>query len=141
MKSVKSLLDKVRKVINGNATATQASLIHKLNPIIRGWAMYHRHVVAKATFSLVDDRIWRMLRKWACRRHPNKGARWEQSKYYRIYGNRNGEFGTEDTKDRLFRAATVSIRRHIKIRAPASPFDPVWHEYFAHRRATKSAVE
>ncbi|WFU13350.1 group II intron reverse transcriptase/maturase (plasmid) [Rhizobium sp. CB3090] len=140
-KSVKSLLDKVRKIIKGNATATQASLIYMLNPIIRGWAMYHRHCAAKATFSLVDDRIWRMLRKWAGRRHPNKTARWVQNKYYRTYGNRNGEFGTEDTKYRLFRAATVSITRHIKIRASASPFDPVWHEYFAHRRATKSNAE
>ncbi|WP_188826310.1 group II intron reverse transcriptase/maturase [Brucella endophytica] len=140
-KSVKSLLDKVRKIIKGNATATQASLIHMLNPIIRGWAMYHRHCVAKATFSLVDNRIWRMLRRWAGRRHPNKRARWVQNKYYRTYGNRNGEFGTEDTKYRLFRAATVSITRHIKIRASANPFDPVWHEYFAHRRATKSTAE
>ena len=52
-KSVKALLDKVREIIKGNASATQEALIQKLNPVIRGWAMYHRHVVAKATF-LID---------------------------------------------------------------------------------------
>lgn len=42
-KSIKSLLDKVRNIIKGNATATQAAVIQQLNPVIRGWAMYHRH--------------------------------------------------------------------------------------------------
>ncbi|MEM5353431.1 group II intron reverse transcriptase/maturase [Paraburkholderia caribensis] len=48
-KSIKSLVDKVRGIIKGNASTTQEDLIHKLNPGIRGWAMYHRHSVAKAT--------------------------------------------------------------------------------------------
>ncbi|ULJ74561.1 hypothetical protein L2W42_21650 (plasmid) [Rhizobium gallicum] len=73
---MKSLLDKIRKVIKENASATQEALIRTLNPILRGWAMYHHHIVAKATFSSVDSHIWRRLRQWACRRHPTKGARW-----------------------------------------------------------------
>ncbi|CAE6869498.1 hypothetical protein R69746_08315 [Paraburkholderia aspalathi] len=75
-KSIKSLLEKVRGIIKGNASATQETLIQQLNPVIRGWAMYHRHIVAKATFSLIDSHIWRLLWKWATRRHPTKGARW-----------------------------------------------------------------
>jgi len=69
-RSVKALLDKIRKVIKVNASATQEALIRALNPILRGWAMYHRHIVAKATFSSVDSHIWRRLWQWACRRHP-----------------------------------------------------------------------
>ena len=75
-KSIKSLLDKVREVIKGNASVTQEALIRRLNPIIRRWTMYHRHVVAKATFSTIDSHIWHLLWKWARRRHPTKGARW-----------------------------------------------------------------
>jgi RNA-directed DNA polymerase len=56
-KSIKSLLDKVREIIKGNAGVTQEMLIRQLNPVIRGWAMYHRHIVAKATFSLTDSHI------------------------------------------------------------------------------------
>lgn len=52
-KSVKSLLDRIRKIIKGSAAATQKVLIQRLNPVIRGWAKYHRHIVAKATFSSV----------------------------------------------------------------------------------------
>jgi transposase-like protein len=60
-KSVKSLLDKVREITKGNASVTQELLIQKLNPVIRGWAMYHRHVVAKASFSSIDSHIWQLL--------------------------------------------------------------------------------
>lgn len=74
-KSVKSLMDKVREIVNGDKSATQANLILQLNPVIRGWAMYHRHVVSKCRFSSIDAYIWQLLWKWAMRRHPMKGAR------------------------------------------------------------------
>ncbi|WP_239543993.1 group II intron reverse transcriptase/maturase [Marinomonas foliarum] len=60
-KSVKALLDKVRKIVNGNKSATQANLILNINPVIRGWAMYHRHIVSKARFTWIDHQIWRIL--------------------------------------------------------------------------------
>ena len=63
-KSIKSLLGKVSDIVKANATATQAALIHQLNPVIRGWAMYHRHCAAKATFSSIDSHIWHMLFRW-----------------------------------------------------------------------------
>ena len=44
-KSIKSVLRKVRAVIKGNKSASAGNLICHLNPIIRGWAMYHRHGV------------------------------------------------------------------------------------------------
>ena len=33
-------------------------LIGLLNPVIRGWANYHRHIVATDTFRKVDHEIW-----------------------------------------------------------------------------------
>ncbi|WP_042292181.1 group II intron reverse transcriptase/maturase, partial [Paraburkholderia mimosarum] len=44
--SVKALLDKVREIVRQHRSATQRNLIVQLNPVIRGWAMYHRHVVS-----------------------------------------------------------------------------------------------
>ncbi|TCA60991.1 group II intron reverse transcriptase/maturase [Rhizobium pisi] len=135
--SVKALLDKVRRIIKGNAAIAQEGLIQMLNPIIRGWAMYHRHVVAKATFSSIDFYIWRMLWRWACRRHPNKGARWIRRRYFQVTGSQSWDFSTEDAKYGLVRAAAVSIKRHAKIPALANPFDPTWDTYFAHRQNAK----
>nr|WP_277352297.1 group II intron maturase-specific domain-containing protein [Paraburkholderia aromaticivorans] len=79
-KSIKSLLDKVRVIIKGHASGAQEALIHRLNPVIRGWAMHHRHVVSKVTFSWVDSHIWQLLWHGARRRHPRKGARWVRRK-------------------------------------------------------------
>src|ERR1035437_1974309 len=146
-KSVKALLDKVREIREGNASVTQEALIQKLNPVIRGWAMYHRHVVAKASFSSIDSHIWQLLWKWASRRHPRKGARWVKNRYFRVDGQRSWDFATKGSADasisgcRLFRAMTISITRHVKIRGLANPFDPVWDTYFARRRIAKRAVK
>jgi RNA-directed DNA polymerase len=146
-KSVKSLLDKVREIIKGNASVTQEVLIHKLNPVIRGWAMYHRHVVAKASFSSIDSHIWQLLWKWARRRHPMKGARWVKNRYFRADAGRSWDFATKGPAEgstsgfRLFRAMTIPIARHVKVRGLANPFDPLWTEYFARRRTAKRSVK
>lgn len=146
-KSVSSLLEKVRGIIKGHASVTQRVLIQQLNPVIRGWAMYHRHIVAKATFSLIDSHIWQLLWRWALRRHPTKGARWVRRRYFRSDGQRSWDFATEAVRAdgsigslRLFRATTVAITRHVKVRGPANPFDPAWTPYFARRRAAKHPV-
>jgi RNA-directed DNA polymerase len=34
---------------------------------------------------------------------------------------------------KLARASDTKIRRHLKIRADANPFDPRWQDYFADR--------
>jgi RNA-directed DNA polymerase len=77
--NVKAHFDRIREVIKANKTATQVNLIRLLNPILRGWANYHRHVVAKKTFVRNDANVWSLLWQWATRRHPNKGARWVRS--------------------------------------------------------------
>lgn len=144
--SVKSLLAKVREIIKSNAGATQAALIQKLNPVIRGWAMYHRHVVAKASFSSIDSRIWSLLWKWAVRRHPTKGARWVRNRYFHTDGHRSwvfatkGPVGSDAHRLQLFRAMTIPITRHVKIRALANPFDPEWIPYLTHRQTMKRSV-
>ncbi|UVJ41958.1 group II intron reverse transcriptase/maturase [Pseudomonas sp. LS1212] len=140
-KSVKALLDKVRGIVKKNKSATQANLVLQLNPIIRGWAMYHRHVVSKSLFSSIDAQIWRLLWTWAMRRHPNKGAGWVRQKYFHTEGYQNWVFAAQTKvggavqRLRLFRATTIPIVRHVKIRGLANPFDPAWSSYFARRRA------
>ncbi len=143
-KNVKAFLGKVRGVVKANKTANQRNLILLLNPIIRGWAQYHRHVVASRIFATVDHRIWRTLWYWSKRRHPDKSAQWIMERYFRKRGSRTWVFGAKerlpDGTHRwvdLFYAADVLIRRHPKIRRDANPFDPAWDDYFARRRRHK----
>ena len=146
-KSVKSLLDKVRGIIKKHASATQSDVIHKLNPVIRGWAMYHRHSVAKACYSEVDFHIWRMLWRWARRRHPTKGAKWVMRRYFHSDGGMSWAFTSSDENDgqannlRLFRAMSIPITRHIKIRSKANPYDQMWDSYFMKRHTRKNSVK
>jgi len=146
-KSMKALLGKAREIIKKHASATQATVIRLLNPIIRGWATYHRHVVAKACFTTVDHHIWRLLWRWARRRHPAKGAHWILRRYFHRDGGLAWAFAAEERDDgrsprlRLFRAMTIPITRHVKIRAQANPYDASWEAYFKRRRAMKTTVK
>src|SRR5216683_4343190 len=64
-KNVKAFLEKVRKVVKDHQGTTAGHLILLLNPLIRGWARYHQHVVSKEIFQDVDSAIFEMLWQWA----------------------------------------------------------------------------
>ncbi len=95
-----------------NRQAKTANLIAMLNPLIRGWANYHRHAVAKRIFQKADSLTFKQLWYWA-----NDG----------IQGNLK----------HLFKAGLVPVTRHIKIKAEANPFDPEGDDYFGVRYTQK----
>jgi RNA-directed DNA polymerase len=139
-KSVHTFLEKVRRLIKAHAQATTGNLISQLNPLIRGWANYHRHVSSKQTFAKVDHAIFFALWRWATRRHPHKSRRWIKDTYFHTIGERHWVFcgkrldktGHPQTV-RLFAASSVPIKRHAKIKSAANPFDPAWEVYFEQR--------
>jgi RNA-directed DNA polymerase len=144
-KSVKNFLANIREIIKSNPTAKTENLIHLLNPKIRGWANYFRFSCAKKTFSYVDSCIYTALWSWVRRRHPEKNAAWRKKKYFRSHGLRNWIFSAETSKNGntstyvdLFEARSVAIRRHIKIRVEATPYDPRFVEYFEKRKSYSS---
>ncbi len=141
-KSVSTFLEKVRKVVKSNPTIKTGQLIHLLNPIIRGWANYHRHVVSKKTFSSVDCAIWKLLWNWANRRHPDKPKKWISSKYFTTEGGNHWVFFGFDGKKQvnIFRASTLPIERHIKVRKAFNPYDPAWKEYRRKRVIGKNSI-
>ena len=138
-KSVKRLLDRVRETIKASRHVSAGLLIAKLNPITRGWAQYHRHVVSKHIFSEIDHAIFQAIWHWAKRRHPNKDGRWVKRKYFKTVGNRNWVFyGDLNGKElHLFSTTSMPIQRHTKIKGKANPYDPEWEIYFEERLAAK----
>ncbi|MEJ7740324.1 MAG: group II intron maturase-specific domain-containing protein [Chitinophagaceae bacterium] len=144
-KNIKAFLTSIRETIKSMATATQENLIRKLNPKIQGWANYHRSVVSKTTYKKVDHEIWKALRNWAIRRHPNKRKPWIQAKYFPKMKERNQCFSclVKDEKTKAITAIVLKqtsdtpIRRHKKIRSEATPFDPAYEAYFENRVSAK----
>jgi RNA-directed DNA polymerase len=143
-KNVQAFLRKVRSIIERNATASSGNLIVRLNPVIQGWANYHRHICSKRTYNDVDRAIFEKLWFWAKRRHTNKGQRWIRAKYFKSVGSRNWVFsGTTEMPDGkkqavyLRSASYTPIKRHIKVRGEANPYDPEWETYFEHRLGVK----
>jgi RNA-directed DNA polymerase len=143
-KSVKTFLTTVRERIKQSRGMTAGDLIEQLNPLIRGWALYHRHVVSKAICGAVDHAIFKTLWAWAERRHRNKTRWWIKNKYFHVHGHRRWVFrgAVRDATGklrvvRLAAAAQVCIQRHRKIRGEANPYDPTWEPYFERRLDVK----
>jgi RNA-directed DNA polymerase len=66
-----------------------------LNPVIGGWANYHRHCAVKATFIRVDHEIWHALWQWARRRHLKKSGDWVKKHYFPALRNRAWTLATQ----------------------------------------------
>jgi RNA-directed DNA polymerase len=137
-KNVQAFRDKVRGILNDNKETKPVSLIRLLNPVLRGWANYHRSICAKTTFSAIDTWLWRRLWRWARRRHPNKSISWIGKKYLptvgtrRVFAASTGEARTSGKPGRieLLHIGSIAIRRHRKIRGDANPYDPAFASYF-----------
>lgn len=144
-KNVNTFLSNIRNLIKAEATAKTENLIYLLNPKIRGWANYYRHVVAKATFGMVDHEIFQAIWRWAKRRHPNKSSSWVYKKYFCtieydawVFNAGIKPYQGRFKLLRLIKASSTPIKRHIKIRAEATPYDPKYIEYLEKRRTNST---
>ena len=136
-KNYAGFIKKVRSTVKDLATAPTAAVISQLNPIIRGWTQYHRHVCSKKTFEKADRDIFYCLWRWAKRRHPKKSKHWVARKYFMPPNGQKWVLNANiQTKEgiqkniRLIRASKMPIKRHTKIRGEANPYDPAWEHYF-----------
>ncbi|HEX3639996.1 MAG TPA: group II intron reverse transcriptase/maturase [Ktedonobacteraceae bacterium] len=144
-KNVKAFLKKVRGTIEKQKSSPAGQVIIKLNPMIRGWANYHRFGASSKVFNSVDSAIYKKLWQWARRRHPRKSATWVRKKYFTTQGTYNwvftGEMKEKDGSTKLVhlrRAGDVKIQRHTAIQGAANPFDPAWEMYFEKRLDVKT---
>ena len=127
------LADETRRLRGANAKA----IIAALNPVIRGWTLYHRGMVSSRTFTSLGHHTWQLTYKRARWTHPNKGARWVTSRYYgKFCPSRNDKrvFGDQETGAYLLNHAWTGIRRHVMVKGRASPDDPDLARYWEHRR-------
>jgi RNA-directed DNA polymerase len=127
------LAERLRKLRGQNVNAVLAEIC----PITRGWASFYRSVVAKKTFTSVDNYLWKLTYKWARRSHPRKPMSWIKHRYF-------GQFNPTKTNHWVFGDAAsgaylppmvwTPIVRHRKVAGGASPDDPALTDYWNRRR-------
>ncbi len=133
------LATEMRRLRGSNAMA----VIARFNPIVRGWAAYYRGVVSSHIFSSLDNYLWWLTYRWACRSHPNKSKKWIVRRYFGkfskfrndrwVFGNR-AAVNERGNIPHMVRFSWTNIVRHQLVTGGASPDDPDLADYWAIRR-------
>lgn len=146
-KNVQTFYGKVNEIIGTSVSIPTETLIQRLNPLLRGWATYHKGVVAKATFSKLDDQIYWRLMRWGRRRHPRKSAKWVLEHYWKRPKGRwdfmssSNEWDETSVSRALIKLADTPIVRHVKIKGDYNPFDKEWLLYGEGLRAKRMSKD
>ena len=101
------------KRLTDRSTTNQslASLLRRLNPVLRGWANFYRHCYgASKVFSRLDWYVWNRIWRWLRKKHPKTGARRLYARYCRWASTRRRKAWAEDGVE-LFLVSTLRIKR------------------------------
>ncbi|MED4268159.1 group II intron reverse transcriptase/maturase [Priestia megaterium] len=111
-------------------------IIRVLNPIIRGYGQYWKHVVSKQTFSYMDHYVFSKLVKHLKHLHQKKSWKWITKRYFRKPnhgGNDRWTLTCPLTNIQLLKMSWIKIERHIMVAYKNSPDDPILREYWEKR--------
>jgi RNA-directed DNA polymerase len=145
---VKDFLQQIRDWLNAHPSHKPEAVMDHLNPILRGWANYYRHVNSARGFSSLDHYIWKAVFNWCRRRHPRKGKQWVVDKYFKTIQGETWYFAVT-VKNRsgkpitysLTKLASIPIERPVKVTGTASPDDPTLREYWKNRQTQQGKID
>jgi RNA-directed DNA polymerase len=104
-KALASIIGKIRRLTRRAHHRTLADLLHRLNPVLRGWCNYFRHGVSKRTFSYVDYFVFWRIFGWLRQRHPRLNKHTLVRRYL-------PDWQISDDGIELFRPASIAIVRY-----------------------------
>jgi RNA-directed DNA polymerase len=108
--SVHALVANGRRLIKAPTQRPAGKLIAKRNPILRGWAPDHRHVVRKAPCQRRERALFDWLWRWAKRSPPQQGVRWVKTRDSHAVGQQQWRFSGE-VKRRPQGRRTIALQR------------------------------
>ena len=96
---------KVRSITRRHKHRTLADLLHRLNPVLRGWCNYFRHGVSARTFGYLDHfAFWRVV-GWLRKRHV--GLNWGTLRRRHL-----PNWAIRDGRIEMFRPQAIAIERY-----------------------------
>ena len=104
--------EKLKKIIKISSSSTQEQLIIKLSSQIRIWSYYYNTGCNNKILNYCDYFIFKLLWRWACRRHPKKNKKWIKYKYFYQINGKNWIFGIYKNED----FSLFSLPNHIDMR-------------------------
>jgi RNA-directed DNA polymerase len=138
--AIRRIKGRLRAEVRSLWSAKTGAVPYAINPIVRGWTAYYRHVVSKRVFTELDAHVWQLTWQWARRRHPKKPKRWVVDQYYGQFNRGRQDrwvFGDRDGGLFLQKFAWTPIVRHEMVKGAASTDDPTLTGYWAGRRRRK----
>ena len=90
-RAVREVMHRIKALTRRTTTnLSLEELIHVLNPVLRGWANYHRHGASKRCFAYLSYYLWWRVVRWLRKKYPR--LTWKQIR--RRYWRRTGPAST-----------------------------------------------
>jgi hypothetical protein len=136
-------LKQIRQIIKQFKARDQLSLIIKLCPIIRGWCSYYSIVNNSKVLSYCDYLTFKMLWRWACRRHTKKSRQWIKMNYFHQFNGKNWVFAFYNKQQSCFiclpNHSDTTLLKHQTIIEDESPYNNN-HQYWLERNEPKNFI-
>jgi RNA-directed DNA polymerase len=80
-RSLQAVVGKVKQITQTGYNQTLDQLLHRLNPVLRGWCAYFRHGVSSRTFGYLRAYTWRRVTIWLRHKHHRRNWCWLRRRY------------------------------------------------------------
>jgi Group II intron, maturase-specific domain len=90
-RALASVKAKVKAITQTDHNQTLDQLVHRLNPVLRGWCAYFRPGVSSRTFNYLRAYTWQRVVRWLRRKHDKANWRWLRRRYLPGWWPTDGE--------------------------------------------------
>jgi RNA-directed DNA polymerase len=138
---VKPCVNLVRYADDFVITSKSKELLEgKIKPLLEQFLQERGLELCPTKTVITHVELFSSLWQWARRRHPNKSPRWFKPKYFERRRDCDWSFFGETCDDEgrpnkvwLYYAKSTPIKRHVKVKGEANPYDPTYETYFEER--------
>jgi RNA-directed DNA polymerase len=134
--NLQHVLQNIAATMQANPGASPTRLIQVLNPIIRGWVQYYKHLESRELFLELDRQVAQLLWKWAKDQHSGLLKHYRARQYFRPGPGGLRRF-TDHEGQTLYGTRETPYVHYIPIDPACNPYDAQWAQYLKQRQADR----